>query len=394
MRILHTSDWHLGREFGPAPMLPYQIEFLDWLVKVCIDEHIDLVAVAGDLYDRAIPPTDAIELFERTVQRLCASGVQVAAITGNHDSPVRVSVYNTLLNPHLHLEGGYHRYGQVSTLQFADGPLDLVLLPYLDPQSAADDYPTVDEPTPPTDPASSDELRAARRRRRTHESVLRTAAQEARNNLRSPRSLALAHAYVAGGTTSDSERELTIGGTSVVAAEVFDGFSYTALGHLHRPQAITDRVRYSGTPLAYSFSEDHAKSITIIDMATNGAFTLTEMPIPVGRAVATVKGTLHELLTNPEFAAHADKFVRAELTEIAVDARVQLEPRFAHLLQVVPVRLEAATAAAITGPTDARPPLELALDFWRASFPEGAGPEVVEALAEAFNNELRRQVTR
>lgn len=367
-------------------MLPYQTTFLDWLIGVCATEHIDLVAIAGDLYDRAIPPTDAIELFERTVQRLCAAGVHVAAITGNHDSPVRVSVYNTLLDPHLHLEGGYHRYGHVTTLQFADGPLDLVLLPYLDPQSAADDYPTVDEPTPANDPTSTDEVRAARRRRRTHESVLRTAAHEARSNLRSPRSLALAHAYVAGGTPSESERELTIGGTSLVAADVFSGFSYSALGHLHRPQTITDTVRYSGTPLAYSFSEDHAKSVTIIDMAADGSIALTELPVPIGRAVATLKGTLHELLTNPAFTAHADKFVRAQLTDstVVINPKAQLEGTYPHLIELTQAAFVNAAAALGSTERTEKSPFELTLDFWHASTGNAPSAEERELLRAAI----------
>ena len=272
MRILHTSDWHLGRQFGPAPLIEYQRQFLDWFVELCTSEKVELVAIAGDLYDRAVPPTEAIELFEGTVRRLVNAGVHVAAITGNHDSDVRVTVYNALLDPSVHLQGGYENIGDVVTLDFPDGPLDLVLLPFLEPRMAADGFgaDSNDGERDGSDAEGSDDNATARRQRRTHESVLRTAAELARMNLRSPRSLCLAHAFVTGGTESESERQLTVGGSSLVPIDVFAGFSYTALGHLHRPQELSSTVRYSGTPLAYSFSEDHSKSVLIIDMDAQG----------------------------------------------------------------------------------------------------------------------------
>lgn len=382
MRILHTSDWHLGRDFGPVALLPDQAAFLDWLVDECQRQKVELVAIAGDLYDRAIPSTDAIELFERTVQRLCALDIHVAAITGNHDSAVRVTVYDALLDPHLTLRGGYDEPGSVITLRCSDGPLDLVLLPYLDPQSAPSNFGVADDEAP----ADAEAAGTERRRRRTHENVLRTAADTARSALHSARSLALAHAYVAGGTESESERQLTVGGTSLVPADVFSGFSYTALGHLHRPQSITPTIRYSGTPLAYSFSEDHAKSVTIVDMSPTGQVTVHEEPIPVGRAVATIEGTLDDLQRNPQFDHAEHKFVRATLTntEVVLNPRAALEARFPHLVELSQAAINAAVSAAGAEVRAERSPFELVVDFWVASTNQAPTADELEALRQSI----------
>ena len=159
----------------------------------------------------------------------------------------------------------------------------------------------------------------SRRLRRTHHSVLEAAIAAAMPRLTAPRSLAVSHAFVAGGAISDSERQLAVGGTSTVDAALFAPFSYTALGHLHRPQVVDGSavLRYSGTPLAYSFSEDHAKSVSIVDMAADGTCTVIDLPVGVGRAVCTVTGPIDELLRASPTVAVRDSFVRAVITDSA-----------------------------------------------------------------------------
>ncbi|MGA1495279.1 MAG: metallophosphoesterase family protein [Rhodothermales bacterium] len=141
MRIIHTSDWHLGRSFGPVSLRDAQERFCDRLVAVTREEQIDLVVIAGDIYDRAIAPNEAIELFRDTVRRLRDAGSIVAAISGNHDGADRVSPYDDLLDASgVYIRGGYEGVGRVVTHEFSDGPLDLVLVPFLDPQGAPDDF--------------------------------------------------------------------------------------------------------------------------------------------------------------------------------------------------------------------------------------------------------------
>lgn len=366
MRILHTSDWHLGRSFGPVSLLDPQQQFLDWLVDTVTVERIDLVVVAGDVFDRAVAPNEAVAMFRATLRRLAAV-TRVAVVTGNHDGADRVNTYGDLLDlSGVILRGGYDTVGDVVTLDMADGPLDLVLLPFLDPQAAPDDYPVGDGD-------AVDEAGGAfeRRVRRTHHAVLATAAATAAQRLRSPRSLVIAHAFVAGGTTSESERQLTVGGTGAVDAAIFAPFSYAALGHLHTPQHVTGTVRYSGTPMAYSFSEQHAKSVTIVDMASDGACTISEVPVPVGRPVLTITGTIEELITAPPAAASTGPFVRAILTDpgVVLDAKSRLSAVYPYVVEVShePVLDEEAVAARLAaGALRTMSAAEIAGAFWQA----------------------------
>lgn len=371
MRILHTSDWHLGRSFGPVSLDADQRAFLDWLLDLCVAERVDLVAVAGDLYDRAIPPVESVALFRDTLRRLLERGVRVAAITGNHDSPDRVAAYGDLLDlSGVWLRGGYARFGEVLTLDAADGPLDLVLLPFLDPQAAPDEV--VDATV-----AGDDDL-VQRRIRRTHQSVLEAAVASARPCLRAPRSLVLAHAFVAGGAVSESERQLTVGGTGQVDAPVFEGFSYVALGHLHRPQTVAgrDTLRYSGTPLPYSFSEDHPKSVVLVDMTPDGTATVREIPVPVGRPVATIEGTMADLLGRTPTSELVHSFVRATVTDrdTVLDARARLAEVYPWVIEV---RLQPAgdvpAPGAAGGAIRELTPIEATRRFWVEA--EGDAPD-------------------
>lgn len=432
MRILHTSDWHLGRSFGPASLQADQEAFLDWLVGVVAAEDVDLVVVAGDVYDRAIPPTESVALLRETLDRLVARRVRVVAITGNHDGPERVAAYDGLTDlAGLVVRGGYGRAGAVTTLELDDGPLDVVAVPYLDPVltpagwlgDAHADLPSVRfaPPAAPVAPVSApsdapvalslfdqlDEAPPARGeasavgsestdsgdavgfgapggRRRTHHTVLGHALSRARAARRSPRSLVVAHAFVSGSMASESERLLTVGGSGEVGTELFDGFDYVALGHLHRPQRVQadlDTVRYSGTPLPYSFSETQPKQVLLVDMAPDGWSDVRAIEVPVGRSVATVTGTIDELLVSVEHERATESFVRAVLTDrtYVVDAKSRLQARFPHVVEVVhePVIAD-GDLARITSPDRRRrlAPLDAAVGFWLDV--TGEEPEEVE----------------
>lgn len=369
MRILHTSDWHLGRSFGPISLSDAQERFCDRLIDTVSDGSIDLVVIAGDIYDRAIAPTESIELFRETVRRIRSTGAVVAAISGNHDGADRVSPYDDLLDASgVYVRGGYEGVGRVIRHEFNDGPLDLVLLPFLEPQAAPDSF-----------GESSDDDDLERRRRRTHQSVLEHATGLASSQLTAPRSLAIAHAFVTGGSVTDSERQLEVGGTGEVSADLFAPFSYTALGHLHRPQRIgADTVRYSGTPMPYSFSEDHDKSMVIVDMDASGASTIETVDIDVSRRVATIRGTIDELLDPSRHPEAHDRFVQAIITdrETVIDAKSKLEVLYPHVIEIRPE--PAGGPAVVTGPStaiDRLEPADAVVEFWteiEGSAPEGA----------------------
>lgn len=375
MKILHTSDWHLGRSFGPISLGDAQERFCDRLVEVARDEHVDLVVVAGDIYDRAIAPKEAIELFRDTVRRLRGAGAVVAAISGNHDGADRVSPYDDLLDASgVYIRGGYEGVGRVVTHEFADGPLDLLLVPFLDPQGAPDGFGDGGEAA---GAATGTDDALERRRRRTHESVLDAAFTDVRANLRSSRSLAVAHAFVTGGSVSESERKLEVGGTGEVPVSLFDGFSYTALGHLHRPQEIgRPTIRYSGTPMSYSFSEEHDKSMVLVDMDAAGTCRIDTVELNVGRGVTTIQGTIDELLDPSRHPSARDRFVRAIVTDrgTVVDAKAKLEDVYPY---VVEIRLEPEGGSSqVAGPSvtiDRMTPAEAVVDFWTEV--EGSHPD-------------------
>ena len=355
MKILHTSDWHLGRSFGSVSLHDAQTQFCEWILGVAVSEKVELLVVAGDLYDRSLPPQDSVVLWRETLTAFHKAGVTVVAIAGNHDGADRVAAFDGLTDgARIFVRGGYGRAGEILTLQFSDGPLNIALVPFLDPQLAPPEWKT--------------ELAEAEVRP-THESVLQKAMDQARAGSTSPRSLAVVHAFVGGSTTAESERQLTVGNTDQVAATVLDGFSYVALGHLHTPQKIagSDTIRYSGTPIAYSFSETGAKSVVLIDMAADGACSLEALPVPVGRGVITLTGTIEELLAPGAHPEASDKYVKAVLTDNAyvVDAKSRLLDVYPYCTDVV---MKMAGTSTAIGPNDeirsALAPRDAAEKFW------------------------------
>ncbi len=229
MRILHTSDWHLGRSFKRVPLLEEQHRFTDQVVEMVGSEGIDLVVVAGDVFDRALPPAEAVEVWYEALERIVDAGAQVVAISGNHDQGERIEVPPRLLRPGIVIRGS--RAPSSVTLDFDDGPLLVAPIPFLDPFLARDLY--------------QGEGAA------THQSVLQGWLAATGLPAKPTRSLAVSHAFVRGGEASESERSLLqVGGAELVDAKVFEGFSYVALGHLHRPQVVgDDRAVALGCPV-------------------------------------------------------------------------------------------------------------------------------------------------
>jgi DNA repair protein SbcD/Mre11 len=355
MKILHTSDWHLGRSFGSVSLHDVQTAFCEWLLEVAVSEKVELLVVAGDLYDRSIPPQESVVLWRETLTAFHKAGIAVVAIAGNHDGADRVAAFDGLTDgARIFVRGGYGRAGEILTLQFSDGPLDIALVPFLDPQLASPEW-----------KAEMTEAEV----KPTHESVLEKAMDQARTGSSAPRSLAVVHAFVGGSTTAESERQLTVGGTDQVAASVLEGFSYVALGHLHTPQVIggAEHVRYSGTPIAYSFSETAPKSVVLIDMAADGACSIAAVPVPVGRGVITLTGTIEELLAPDAHPEAAELYVKAVLTDNAyvVDAKSRLLEKYPYCTDVV---MKLAGTSTTIGPNDeirsALSPRDAAEKFW------------------------------
>ncbi|MFF8712972.1 exonuclease SbcCD subunit D [Streptomyces sp. NPDC015184] len=322
MRILHTSDWHLGRSFHRVPLIEAQAAFLDHLVATVREHEVDVVLVAGDVYDRAVPPLSAVELFDDALHRLAAAEVPTVMISGNHDSARRLGVGAGLIErAGIHLRTDPADCATPLVLPDRHGDVAFYGLPYLEPALV------------------KDVLGAGRA---GHEAVLGAAMEQVRADLANrpdgTRSVVLAHAFVAGGEPSDSERDITVGGVAAVPAGVFAGVDYVALGHLHGCQTVTERVRYSGSPLAYSFSEaDHRKTMWLIDLGAPGAFAAERVDLPVPRPLARLRGRLDDLVEDSALERHRESWIEATLTDPArpVEPMARLAERFPHTLSLV-----------------------------------------------------------
>ena len=373
MRFLHTSDWHLGRRFHGEDLIPAQRAFLDHLIEAARAEHAEAVLVAGDLYDRAIPPLDAVRLFGEALERLAGLGIPTIMISGNHDSAHRLGVGSALLaRAGVHLLTDPAACAVPVLLRDAHGPVAVYGIPYLEPSLVRA---TLGAPMP------------------SHQAVLGAALDRIRADLATrpagTRSVVLAHAFVTGALTTDSERDISVGGVPSVPARLFDGIDYAALGHLHRPQRVTDRVRYSGSPLPYSFSEaGQPKSLLLVDLAPDAAVSVTGLPCPLPRPLARLRGTLEELLTDPAHEAATEAWTQITLTDPALppEAMARLRRRFPHTLQLQhePPPGQRRPAARYGESIRGRDDLDIAREF--VAHARGSAPSEEEArlLAEAF----------
>lgn len=319
MRILHTSDWHLGRSFHGFSLHHFSEEILDELLQTICEEHIDVLLISGDVYDQAQPRVDTVKLMSSALQKIVAQGVTVIAISGNHDSAPRLGFASDIL-----AAGGLHLMTEPDAVERPvlvekDGvEVAFYGIPFLEPRSLASRW--------GVDPS--------------HPAVLSEASRRALadfKNRQSAAAIALTHCFVSGANTSDSERDITVGGVASVGADVFAGFDYAALGHIHGRQKITDTARYSGSLLAYSFSEEnHTKGGWILDVDQTGLQSIEPIDWKTTVKLKTVKGKLSELLESPEYAGLEDYFVRIYITdnERPYAAAEQLKTRFNHIAEL------------------------------------------------------------
>ncbi|MDQ1671376.1 MAG: repair protein SbcD/Mre11 [Actinomycetota bacterium] len=355
MRLLHTSDWHLGRSFHREDLLGAQAQFIDFLVETVVAAQVDVVVVSGDIYDRALPSVDAVSLCNEALRRLADTGARTVLISGNHDSARRLGFGADLIDAAgIHLRTDPSRVARPVLLDDPDGPVAVYAFPYLEPDAVRAELLGDDDGD------------------RGHTAVLRAAMGRVHDDLAgrgATRSVVLAHAFVAGGEASDSERDISVGGVSVVPASVFDGVDYTALGHLHGAQAINERVRYSGSPIAYSFGEEHQhKAVLLVDLppTTGGAVRVASVAAPVHRPLTRIRGAIDDLLTGGRWADVAGHYLQVTLTDPQRprEAMSRLRSRFPHTLVLGfepegAERDDASYVARLRGRSD----LEVATDF-------------------------------
>lgn len=319
MRILHTSDWHLGKVLHERSLLEDQRHVLDQVARLIAEDPHDLLVVAGDIFDRLIPPEEAVILLGDWLNavREVAPAMPIVLIAGNHDSGARLAWSRGLLaRSGVHIRGEAERVDQPIRVTTAAGELaEVWAIPFLWPGALA-----ATDGGPSTQAAALD---AAMTRIRAQQTPGRT-------------QIAVAHCFAQGGQVSDSERTL-IGQATTVEGSLFDGFDYVALGHLHRPQAVGTHARYSGSLLQYSFSEaGDDKGVLSVDVRAGALPVATHRPLTPLRALRTLSGSFDALLHTDVYELYREDYVSITLTEpvLAGQPMARLRARFPNLLQL------------------------------------------------------------
>lgn len=367
MRILHTSDWHIGRQFHNQALLEDQAQVLEQVLTIVEADQVDVVVIAGDIYDRSVPPADAVALLNRTLRRLCQDmGVPVVLISGNHDSAERLGFASDLMQA-----SGLH------ILSRLDGVTDPVVIeangtetafygvPYATPESVRA---VLDEPVKTFDEAHTalvDRIKAAWQP--------------------GQRRVLVSHCFVSGGDVSESERPLSVGGADTVGWSPMADFDYVALGHLHAPQrAGADHIRYAGSLMKYSFSEvNHRKGVTLIDLEGEAAPVIQHRDLIPTRDMRIVEGAFSDILADGEHDDRSDDYLLVRLTDkkAILDTLNQLRAVYPNVLHLEKPGLEVDREAQLHSRDQLkRTEAELFADFFEQAQGEPMTDEQAEAL--------------
>ncbi|MDD4767502.1 MAG: exonuclease SbcCD subunit D [Desulfotomaculaceae bacterium] len=321
MRILHTSDWHLGRIFHGVYLTEDQAHVLQQFIQLVAEARPDVILITGDIYDRSVPPAEAIKLLDETLSRILMDyRAPIILIAGNHDSPDRLGFGARLL-----ARQGLHLVGQLTdrlapvVINDAHGPVYFCPAPYAEP------------------PLVRERLLAPEAV--NHEQAMLSLIRHLSASIPAgARRVLLAHAFAAGGEESESERPLSVGGSGTVSAALFAPFNYAALGHLHQPQKVGgEHVRYAGSLLKYSFSEtSHQKSVTLVEMDGAGHTALETVSLTPRRDVRRLEGYFTDILSGPASGESRDDYIMVTLRDTgpimdAIGKLRQVYPNVLHL---------------------------------------------------------------
>ena len=332
MRFLHTADWHLGRIFYGQYLTDDQAYVLEHqFFTILKEEKIDGILLAGDVFDRAVPPIEAIELWDSIITRLAMDyKVPLFVVSGNHDGAERLEVGRSMLSESgIHIWGSPHHALQPFEFEGFDGRVAICPMPFSEPRRIGDALGLNSSESKPVDTDMTDDTlfsyvddkdqEAVALNLHNYDQMYQAWSDYLYKQVpKQMRSIAISHAFVMGGEVGGSERTLSVGGSEQVSPHVFKNFHYTALGHLHGPQRMgADHIRYSGSPLKYSFDEHgQKKSFTIIDMDTNGKVDISTIPVEAKRDVVILEGYFEDLLNNTALQTkHKDDYVQARLLD-------------------------------------------------------------------------------
>ena len=373
MKFVHISDLHLGKRIYDFSMLDDQKHILGEILKVIDSEAPDAVLIAGDVYDKSIPSIEAVELLDDFLYELSGRDLQVFLISGNHDSPERLAFASRLISPTgIHLSPVYSGAVEPVVLTDGSGPVDIYLLPFVKPAHVRRFFPDA--------------------KIESYNDALRTAVEALHIDC-GRRNVLVTHQFITGAARSDSE-EISVGGTDNVDASVFDGFDYVALGHIHGPQNIgSERIRYCGTPLKYSFSEvSHEKSVTVVDMDKDGDLAVRTVPLRPLHDMREIEGTYEELTYRPAYeGTNTDDYLHITLTdeEDVPDAIGKLRLIYPNLmcLDYNNSRTRAAGMLSDIADVERRSPLDLFGEFYEQQNGRPMSDE-----QEAFAREIMEKI--
>ena len=350
MKFIHLSDLHLGKRVNEISMTDDQSYILTQIIDIIDAEHLDAVVIAGDVYDKSVPPAEAVTLFDGFLCRLAERSLPVFIISGNHDSPERLAFGGRLMEgAGIHLSPVYDGKVEPITLSDSHGEVHFWLLPFVKPAHVKRYFPDAGI--------------------ESYTDALRTAVEHMDLDF-SGRNVLVTHQFVTGAVTCESE-EISVGGSDNVDISVFDGFDYVALGHLHGPQNIgSNRVRYCGTPLKYSFSEaGHHKSVTVVELGEKGSLHLQTIPLNPRHDLREIRGTFAELTDKSFYQGTAvEDYLHIILTdeEDVPEAVGRLRVIYPNLMKLSYDNTRTRTNRVIDAAEDVKrkPPLELFAELY------------------------------
>lgn len=374
MKILHLADLHIGKLLNGYSLIQEQEEVLKQVLSVIDDKKVEVVLISGDIYDRSIPPKEAMLVYNHFLRKILIDrNIPVLAISGNHDSAERLEAGNTLLEQvHYYIEGIFKKEIKRVTIEDKLGEVDFYLVPFADVAQVRALF-------------FDDEIRSFddAMKKTVDQIVLREGV----------RSVVLAHCYAVSEMKEyeeekvDSQKPLSIGGKEFVEAVCFDKFDYTALGHLHRRQKVgTDKVHYPGTLLKYSFSEEnHQKVILVVDLQEDGRVSFEEVPVELKKNVRTIQGTFERIMEQVIEDLHREDFVRfiLEDEEMVSDAMSRLKQYYPNAMELRYVFREKEISQILSKTSDREHTvLEMAELFYQANYEEAMNDALKEEVSD------------
>lgn len=366
MKIMHLSDLHIGKKVNEYSMLQDQVYILKEILQIIDNEKVETVIIAGDVYDRSLPPNEALELFDEFLYQLSSRNVNVFVISGNHDSPERISYGGRMMTENkIFLSPVYDGNVKPITLNDDYGEVNFYLLPFVRPADIRRYFP--DENI------------------ENYTDAVKVAIDNMNVDF-SERNILVTHQFVTGAELSESE-DIIVGGTDNVSGEVFDGFDYVALGHIHREQTVgKDNIRYCGTPLKYSFSEaKHIKSVTILDFNDKGNIEYSKIPLTPFRDMREIRGTYYELTLKSSYeSTNTEDYLHITLTdeEDIPDAIGKLRSIYPNIMKLDYDNLRtrgSGTVDAIEN-IESKSPFELFADLFKQQNNQDMGEEQEEIM--------------